>query len=80
MPTIKRERELYAYRVYVTDALQMIAENTAPQAAKYTGGKAGRYLAKRWADLDKPAPPEETRTPEEVIEHMKAKLKGGGVK
>lgn len=45
----------------------MISESTA----RYAGGP---YLAAKWADILNP-PKEETRTPEEVVEHMKKRLK-----
>lgn len=44
----------------------MIGENTA----KYAGGS---YLKARWIDIIRP-PKEETRTADEIIEHMKRKL------
>lgn len=47
-----------AYRIYVTDALKTIAENTA----KYSGGS---YPAKRYADIIKPGTVE-SRTGEEI--------------
>ena len=71
---IKRDVEHWTYQVYVTDTLQTIAENTAIPAAGFTNGEAGKSMSRRWSELDKPAPPEETRTPEEVVEYMKAKL------
>lgn len=55
-----------AYRTYVTDALKIIGENTA----KYAGGS---YMKVRYLDIENPKP-EETRTPEEVITHMKKKI------
>lgn len=64
---LKRDAETAAYRVYITDALKIVAENTA----KYAGGP---YLKVRYADIVNP-PKEETRTADEVIEHMKKKLK-----
>lgn len=45
----------------------MISESTA----KYVDGP---YLAVKWADILNP-PKEETRTPEEVVEHIKNQLK-----
>lgn len=60
-----RQRDT-AYRVYVTDALKFIAENTA----RYAGGG---YMKARYEDLIHPKP-EDTRTAEEIIEHMKKKL------
>ena len=57
----------------MTDTLQAIAENTAVPASYYSNGKAGKVMTRRWVDLDKPEQPEETRTPEEIIEQLKAK-------
>lgn len=59
----------------MTDTLQTIAENTAVPAAGFTDGKAGKAMTRRWIERDKPAPPEETRTAEEVIDHIKSRLK-----
>lgn len=61
-----------AYRVYVTDVLKILAENTA----KYSGGS---YMKIRYYDLIRPKP-EENRTPEEIIGNMKEKIAriGGG--
>lgn len=53
--------------VYATDALRIIGENTA----KYAGGS---YMKVRWADIIDP-PKEDARTADEIIEHMKEKLK-----
>ena len=55
-----------AYQVYIADALRVITENTA-----HIGG--GMYLKQRWAEMLNPKPPE-TRTPEEIKEHMKNRL------
>lgn len=52
--------------MYVTDALRIIGENIA----KFGGGS---YVKIRWIDLIHPKP-EETRTANEIIEHMKKKL------
>lgn len=79
---IKRDVRRHAFEIYVTDTLQAIAENTAVPAAYYSNGNAGKAIARRWADLDKPTPPEETRTPKEIIAQLKAKAdalrEGGG--
>lgn len=56
-------------RVYITDALRVISESTAAIGR-------GKYMQKRFADIIDPKP-EETRTPEEVMEYMKNKLRGG---
>lgn len=47
----------------------MITENTANFAR-------GSYIKKRFADILNP-PPEDTRTGEEVIQHIMKKLRGG---
>lgn len=52
--------------MYVTDALKAVAENTA----KYAGGG---YIKARYIEIIEP-PPEETRTGEEIVAQMKAKL------
>lgn len=44
-------------------------------AASFTDGKHGKAMGRRWLDKDKPAPPEETRTPKKVIEDITKKLK-----
>lgn len=53
--------------MYVSDALHVIAENTA----KYVNGS---YLNTRFVDIIRPRK-EETRTADEIIEHMKKKLR-----
>lgn len=59
-----------AYRVYVTDCLRLIGENVAPL-------NRGAYIQTRFSDLMNPKP-EETRTPEQIIDHMKDKIAGIG--
>ena len=56
-----------AYRIYATDALKMIAENTS----RLAGGTSPRL---RYYDLIKP-PIKETRTSEEIIGNIRGKLK-----
>ncbi len=56
------------YRIYVTDALRIIAENTA----KNVGGS---YLQARYVDFAIPQK-EETRTSDEIIAHMKTIIGG----
>ena len=62
----KEQREL-TYRIYVTDALRNISENTA----KYGGGG---YMKVRFADIITPKP-EDDRTSEEIISHIRDKLR-----
>ena len=54
------------YRVYITDCLKMIAENTK----KFTGGSSP---SQRYSDLIGPKEPEDKRTPEEVIADINKK-------
>ena len=59
-----------AYRIYVTDCLKLMSENTA----RYAGGS---NVSVRYYDLIK-KPVVETRTSEEIIDGIKAKLKAMG--
>ena len=63
---INQAEKEQAYRVYVTDALKIIGENTA----KYAGCS---YMKVRYLDVENPKP-EEIRTPEEIVAHMKQKI------
>lgn len=56
-----------AYRVYVTDALKVIAENTS----RFNGGS---YMNARFTDIINPKP-EETRTADEIITGITDKLR-----
>lgn len=60
------QREL-AYRIYISDALQNISENTAKFGS-------GRYMKVRFADIIMPQP-EDDRTSEEIISHIREKLR-----
>ena len=62
---LQREKD-EAYKVYVTDTLRIIGENTA----KYAGGG---YIKARYAEIINPKP-EEKRTGSEIIHHMKKKI------
>lgn len=69
---LKKQGQEKAYRVYVTDALKTITENTAKYAS-------GSYMKVRYFDAESPKPPE-TRTSDEIIGQMKIKIAriGGG--
>lgn len=68
---IKRQSEELAFRLYVTDCLQTMTENTA----KKVGGK---YVKMRYADIIKPQKVE-TRSAEQIISEMQEKMnKMGG--
>lgn len=71
---IKRDIDRWTFEVYVTDTLQAIAENTAVPAAGFSDGKHGKAMTIRWSDKDKPAPTEDTRTAEEIIDHIRRRL------
>lgn len=58
MSRYKREQEERAYRVYVTDALRLTAENTA----KYVGGE---YIKARYIEIIEPKK-QDNRTCEEI--------------
>lgn len=73
---IKQAVDRWSFEAYVTDTLRVLTENTAVPAAYYTEGKAGKSMAVRWAERDKPSPPEEKRTPDEVVADMLGKLRG----
>ena len=55
--TYTRMMEERQYRAYLTDALMIIAENTAKFAR-------GRYLTQRWVDRFKPV---DNRTGDEIV-------------
>ena len=61
-----------AYRIYVTDCLMLITENTAKAVA---GGKS--YI-KRYIDFIKKEPEQDPRSGEEIIGDIKKKLKDWG--
>ncbi len=63
-----KEQEEKAYRVYVTDTLRLITENTAKM------GHGGSYFKARYIEVLEP-PKEEKRSAEEVINGIKDKLR-----
>lgn len=71
-----QSREEKAYRIYITDALKVISENTA-------GGEARHAMSKRWIELVEPTKkeePKETRSAEEIISDFKKRLNRKEVK
>lgn len=67
LPAVIKERhKSEQYQSYVADCLQNISRNIAPFGR-------GDYIAKRWADISG-SKPAETRTPQEIIAHMKQKI------
>lgn len=63
-----KEQQEKAYKIYTTDCLRIIAENSA----RANGGK---YIQMRYAEVIEPAK-EETRTADEIISNIKEKLRG----
>lgn len=71
-----KEQEEKAYRIYVTDALKTISENSAQ-------GEHRSTMAKRWIDLVEPSEekePKETRSANEIIDDFKKRLNRKEVK
>ena len=67
MARYEREQRELAYRIYISDALCKISENTA----KFGGGG---YMKVRFADIIMPRP-EDDRTSDEIISHIREKLR-----
>ena len=63
-----KEQHDKAYRIYVTDTLRVITENTSKQAG-------GSYMKIRFAEIFEPPKKEEERTAEEVISDLMDKLR-----
>lgn len=71
----QKEQEDRAYRNYITECLRHISENTAKTAASMIGeGADVKYISMSFEDVIHPKPKDE-RTPEEIISHMKEKMK-----
>lgn len=67
MARYESERRDMAYRIYITDALRIISENTAK-----LGG--GGYIKARFLDIIDPTPADE-RTHDEVVDHIRGCLR-----
>lgn len=67
MARYEREQRELAYRIYVTDALRIISENTA----KFGGGG---YMKARFSDIIIPKA-EDDRTSDEIIGNIRGKLR-----
>jgi len=66
---LRQEDRANAYRIYVTDALKVLTENSAGMVSH------GKAMSMRFIDIFNP--PEE-RTGEDIIEMMKNKLRKAG--
>ena len=70
-----QNRRDMVYRIYVTDCLRIVTENTAKTAFFATRGKVEAYSVNhRFADFLGMGAKEETRTPEEIISGIRKKL------
>lgn len=68
---LKEKTETKIYRSYIADVLQNVSQNAAVMGAAYGG--EGRYITVRYSEILQPAPVE-TRTAEEIIESIRAKI------
>ena len=68
MSKLKKDQEDAAYRVYVTDTLRLLTENTAKSSG-------GAKVTKRWWDIiNRPAP--DTRTGAQIVREI---IEGAGL-
>lgn len=64
----KQKSKELLYKIYITDALKLIAENSAKAAG-------GGYLTRRFSDMIVESKgTQEKRTPDEIIESIKEKI------
>lgn len=75
----KIDAEQKSYKVYITDCLQAIAENTTHYLTGNGMGDYGRSMPKRWLDIIEPPPKiiEEDIDCNEFVADMWNKAKGG---
>lgn len=59
----RREQEDKAYRIYVTDTLRLISENTASSVG-------GKYITARFADVIAPPKEEENMNCREIVDDI----------
>lgn len=65
--SFRKNQKERAFRTYVTDALKVIAENTA----RYAGGST---MTLRYVDIMEPKKETEEKTTESVVSHLRKKL------
>ena len=69
-----QHRRDLAYRIYVTDCLRIMAENTAKTVSALTEGRAEVYTVKqRFADMFEEQK-QDNRTTEDIIDSIRKKL------
>lgn len=79
--TLKSNNELKSFKVYVTDALMAIAENTTHLVGVQGVVDYGRSIKQRWIDLLNPQPveeekPEDNRPSEEIASDIWERIRG----
>ncbi len=77
--TLKSNNETKSYRIYVTDALMAIAENTTHLLGAQGVVDYGKTIKTRWIDTLKPAPeeePEDNRPSEEIASDIWQRIRG----
>jgi hypothetical protein len=60
---LEEKQEETIYRIYLTDALKIIGENTA----KFAGGS---MISKRFCDIISNQKPEPEKTPEQILDDV----------
>ena len=76
---LKSNNETKSYRVYVTDALMAIAENSTHYAGMQGMVDYGKTITKRWIDALTPPPeeePEDNRSSEEIASDIWDRIRG----
>lgn len=78
MSTLKLNSEEKSYKIYVTDALMAIAENTTHLVGYQGVVDYGKTIKTRWVDILKPPPevPEDNRPSEEIASDIWERIRG----
>lgn len=76
--SLKLNKEERQYRVYITDALMAIAENTSHVQGREGIIEYGRVIKSRWIDLLEPPSeiPEDNRPSEDIARDMWSRIRG----
>lgn len=76
--TLKLLNEEKSFKVYVTDALMAIADNTTHIVGSQGVVDYGKTINQRWIDILNPPPqePEDTRPSEEIASDIWERIRG----
>lgn len=76
--SLKLDREIKSFKVYVTDALMAIADNTTHLVGSQGVVDYGKTINQRWIDILNPPPevPEDNRPSEEIAEDIWQRIRG----